>query len=368
MTSTRGDHPRIGADDIHLAAQLFQPARLTLARELRKLTKASLADRVGKTPSAVSQFESGRIRPDGSTVGAMALVLDVPLLFFTKDLHSGVMSVEQCHFRSLRSASQRDRRCLLARGTLLCDLADVLARYVDIPPERVLRIDREVRSKRGIEVLAKEVRDHWGLGSGPISNIVWLIENNGVLVSYIPSDCESVDAFSGSRQSAEQARPFIFLTDVKGATARSRFDAAHELGHLVMHVDAQPGNPELEQQANQFAGAFLMPRESFVREAPKRLNWPLIWELKRRWRTSARAILYRAHDLGVLSDASYRRGFVQLNQRHKGGEPFEPERERPVLLAGALDATCEEVDPGNIAAELGIRPRQLADLVPDWEH
>lgn len=355
--------PRLGPSDIHVAAQLFQPSRLTLARELRKLTKADLAARIGKTPSAISQFESGRLRPDGASVAQLALALDLPIAFFAIGSSAGPMSVEECHFRSLRSASQRDRRSLLARGTILCDLARILEPIVEMPPERVPRIDREVSSSEDIESVAERVRELWGLGLGPISNVVWLMEGNGIIVSKIPSDCVDVDAFSGWRQTADHVRPFVFLTDAKDAASRCRFDAAHELGHLVMHLDAQPGSPELERQANQFASAFLMPHATFGREAPTWLNWNLIWELKRRWRTSARAILFRSHALGRLSDASYRRGFVYLNQRFRDGEPHEPEHEQPLMLSRALDLAVSEATQATFAEQLGLRPHQLAALV-----
>lgn len=363
MSSRPGGYPGVGPTDINVVARLFEPARLTLVRELRKLTKAELASRIGKTPSAVSQFESGRIRPDGATVAALALALDVPVGFFTFGVPAGVMSVDECHFRSLRSASQRDRRSLLARGTLLCDLADQLEEYVEIPAERVPRIDKEVQTKGDIERVAEEVRRHWGLGLGPISNVVWLLEQNGIVVSYIPNDCAEADAFSGWRRTARHVRPFVFLTELKGAPCRSRFDAAHELGHLVMHVDAHPGSPDLEQQANQFASALLMPKETFGREAPRWLHWDLIWELKRRWRVSARAILYRAHDLGSLSDASYRRGFVYLNQHFPEGEPHEPEREHPLLLREALRVVKDDLDLPSLAERIGLRAHHLRELL-----
>src|SRR3954470_18353586 len=99
----------IGKSDIHTAARLFEPERLTLARELRGLTKQQLADKIGKTPSAVSQFESARARPDGQTVGRMVLALKVPASFFAKTSDGPSLSViplDICHFRSLRSASQ----------------------------------------------------------------------------------------------------------------------------------------------------------------------------------------------------------------------------------------------------------------------
>ena len=112
----------ISKGDIHSAARLFDPERLTIARELRGLTKHQLADKIGKTPSAVSQFESARARPDGQTVGRMVLALNVPASFFAKTVDSPRISaipIDVCHFRSLRSASQKDRRLLLAKSSLM---------------------------------------------------------------------------------------------------------------------------------------------------------------------------------------------------------------------------------------------------------
>lgn len=363
MKRIGGSAPGIGANDHHLAAQLFQPARLTLARELRGLTKAELAERVARTPSALSQFEAARTRPDGRTVGELALALGVPAGFFAMPLVGGIMSVEACHFRSLRSATQRDRRHLLATGTLLCEFAELLEEFAEIPGSQVPVIDQEVVDDADAESVADGVRKAWGLGIGPIPNVVWLLEGKGIIVSYMPNECAEVDAFSGWRLAGNHARPFVFLSEAKGGPARSRFTAAHELGHLVMHHEAQPGNPELERQANQFASAFLMPREAFTREAPRWLNWPLIWELKRRWRVSARAIVRRAFELEVLSEASYRRAFIHLNQTCGMNEPDEPPRESPVVLHRAMEVAEEELTREAVAEGIGLRAADLDRLL-----
>jgi hypothetical protein len=120
-------------------------------------------------------------------------------------------------------------------------------------------------------------------------------------VTFIPHDCEDMDAFSAWHAK----RPIVFLIDHKGSTSRLRFGAAHELGHLVMHADVVAGSPELERQANRFASAFLLPRETFLPECPRRLNWPHFYELKRRWKVSVAALVRRAYDLECISEASY---------------------------------------------------------------
>ncbi|AGP40300.1 helix-turn-helix domain-containing protein [Sorangium cellulosum] len=353
----------IGRNDIHTAARLFDAARLTLAREFRGFTKQELAERIGKTPSAVSQFESGRARPDGQTVGRLMLALGQPASFFAKPPDAppaSVIPLDFCHFRSLRSATQRSRRMLLAKGSLLCRLLAFLDQKVNLPEEQVTELATTCRDIESIEILAMTVRRKWGLGLGPIGNMVNLLERHGVVVVPIDEDCHEVDAFS----LWNGKRPCVFLVMEKGSPSRTRMDAAHELGHLVMHVDVAAGSPDLEKQATHFGSAFLMPRDAFYHEAPRRLNWDHIWELKRRWKTSAAAIVRRAYDLGLFSEATYRRAFVHLSQMgFRTGEPHEPPPERPVAVKKALEVIAQRWPLTRIADELGMNAADLYNLV-----
>jgi len=354
--------PPVGSADLHLAAHMFHPPRLTLARELRQLTKADLAEAIGKSAAAVSQFEgAGRTacKPDPKTLALIALALKVPVGFFARKYPERVLDVEQCHFRSLRSASQRDRRKLVAFGTICCDMLGVLEEYVDLPPEQVTGISRPVRSEEDIERLAAEVRRAWGLGLGPIENVVRLLERQGILVVRIPAGCREVDAFS----TWHEGRPLVFLVMDKGSTSRARFDAGHELGHLLMHADASPGNTELERQANRFSSAFLLPKDSFALEFPRYLDWAHLYELKRRWRTSVQAMLRRGYDLQLLSEASYRRAFMHMSRTgERTRERDEPAAEVPSLLRKAFDAASPDLNIEQLAARLGLASQELPEI------
>ncbi len=331
----------------HLAAQLFNPERLTLAREFRGLTKTALARKIDKTPSALTQFEMGQVRPDGSTLSALALALGFPVQFFAREGSRLVIPLDSCSFRSLRSASQRDRRRLLASGSMVRELVAFLEQYVDFPPDAVSPLSG--LADTDIESCAAEVRRQWGLGSGPIPNMVKLLESRGVIVAPIQANCASVDAFSFWFE----GRALVMLVLDKKSPSRSRFDAAHELGHLVLHNDASPGDPSAERQADRFAAAFLMPAETYGRECPTRLNWPCLLDLKRRWRVSLAALVRRGRDLGRLSDASYRRAFTFLNSTgQRREEPDEPPRESPLLVARALEVIHDEWPLEAISAEL----------------
>ena len=353
----------LGSSDLHLATHLFHPPRLTLARELRGLTKAELAERIGKSAAALSQFEGGvkaTCKPDPKTLGLLALALGVPVGFFARKTPDKPLSVDACHFRSLRSASQRARRKLLARGALLCDLLDGLEEHVNLPVEQVSRVARTVHTVDEIEEYAVQVRASWKLGLGPIGNVVTLLESRGVLVTHIPEDCEDVDAFS----TWHAGRPLVFLVMAKGSTSRSRFDACHELGHLTMHADVTAGSPELERQANRFASAFLLPKEPFLVECPRWLDWDHFYELKRRWKVSVAALVKRAYDLKKLSEASYRRAYVHLNKTgERLQERDEPPAEPPTLLVKALDAVGPEMTVEDVATQMGVGLGDLRGLL-----
>ena len=218
-------------------------------------------------------------------------------------------------------------------------------------------LSRAVHSPEDIEICANDVRRHWGLGLGPIPNLTKLLQSQGILVCPVPNTCREVDAFSAWYQ----ARPLIFLVAEHGA-ARTRFDGAHELGHLVMHADAAPGSQEIEREAHRFAGAFLVPRESFLAECPRWLNWAHFFELKVRWKMSVAALVRRAYDLGVLSDASFRRACIHL--RHEGqNEPFEPPAEPPDFLSKAVKLLEGDVSLEHLAAAQGLSAADVRSLV-----
>lgn len=349
--------------NIHSATHLFRPARLTLARELRTLSKSELADLIEKTPSAVSQFESGKVRPDSTTVLRLAFALGVPVGFFAFESRADFIAIEACHFRSLRSASQRARRKLLAVGTHLSDLVGLLEQYVELPRENVPAADEHPQAEEDVERCAMEVRRHWGLGLGPIPNVVRLLETRGVVVCPIEEGSKTVDAFSFWHVD----RPYVFLVMDKGSTSRTRFDACHELGHLVMHADVLPCDPTAERQANRFAAAFLLPAESFLRECPARLNWNHFYELKQRWRVSVAALIRRAADLGRISMATYRRAFIHLNRTgQRAAEQFEPTAETPELIAKAAEIATRQIPLDQLASDAGMPPttfRALMDLL-----
>ena len=92
----------------------------------------------------------------------------------------------------------------------------------------------------------------------------------------------------------------MFLNMQKTAE-RSRFDAAHELGHLVLHRHGGPSGREAEDQANQFAAEFLMPSADVMAVIPRISKLNQIVQAKTRWGVSVQALTYRLHRLDTTA-------------------------------------------------------------------
>lgn len=275
----------------------FQPGRLRLARELANVSQTFLKSATGLSAAAISQYESGATKPSEQVVERIGAALSTPAAFFYQpmtDTHEGF-------FRSLRRTSVADRRRARAFGQLIHDLAvgdtsGVLA-LVDIPQLPVpLEADRGLPAQA-----ARTVRKAWGLPAGPVDDVVGALEDHGIVVVRLPLDSGDVDAFSLPFND----RPVVVLGTDKNDRARSRFDAAHELGHLVMHGEHVWGVKEVEDQAHAFAAEFLMPAADIRRELPARADWPTLFNLKQRWQVSLAALLMRAKHLDVMDSSAY---------------------------------------------------------------
>ncbi|QKV78165.1 ImmA/IrrE family metallo-endopeptidase [Amycolatopsis sp. Hca4] len=330
------NNPQLDPGDI---AALFDRSRLRMARELRGLTQVQLAREAGSvTAASVSQFEKGHTRPATATLQRLAVALRVPLSFFAAPARPPAQEELAGFFRSLRSTSPRDRQQALAYVHLARELALELEKYVALPTLDLPRVplgEGPSLQATDIEQAATQVRRHWNIPDGPIPDVVRMLEINGMIVVRFKVSIEKVDAFCVNFPD----RPVVALGADKGLRDRSRFDAAHELGHLILHGNqSQIGDKVTEGQAHAFAAAFLMPASDIKHELPTKLDWPTLLQLKAKWHVSLAALLVRAKTLGVMSEHVYTQAWKALSAR--GWRKIEPgplgNPEVPVLLQRAL--------------------------------
>lgn len=318
------------------------------------MTKKGLAEAAEITVRSVSAYEAGSTVPTDETIARLAAALAFPPEFFDGD-EVDLLAADGASFRSLSSMTASQRDSALAAGALAVMLSEWVHERFELPPANV----PDLRGHEP-EAAAGALRTAWGLGERPIRNVVQLLEANGVRVFSLVQESADVDAFSVWRSDV----PFVFLNTMKSAE-RSRFDAAHELGHLVLHRHGAPQGREAEREADAFASAFLMPAGSVHARAPGFATLDALVKLKRVWNVSVAALAHRLHRLGLVSEWHYRTLCIQMSERgFRREEPDGIARETSQLLQKVFAALrAERITPGDVARELRITQRELDTLV-----
>jgi Zn-dependent peptidase ImmA (M78 family)/transcriptional regulator with XRE-family HTH domain len=349
---------------------LFDPRRLALARSAAGKTKSDLARDLDLSPASISQYEAGNTSPRAAVVAEMALVLGVHPRYFEQTTgRRQVSPASRSFFRSLRATRQWERDEADALSEHVYDVVFFIESRVTLPSPDVPSLPVRADASRGdVEQVAATLRQHWDVAAGrPIANVVRLMESRGVFVCRPPAVSTRVDAFSRWFD----ARPLVVLSDGKRDKARSRFDAAHELGHLVMHHEPEFSDRVQERQAHAFAAAILMPAAEVMEDLPNRPprggDWERLKEAQQRWGVSIAALLYRAKELGTLSDATFRRAMTRYNElrlgTHDGTALGTPESPRLLPEAVQTLMSHNHWTYDDFAAELRFTPRQLEAIL-----
>ncbi len=335
---------------------MFNHTRLSLARMRRRLTNKGLAEQACVAPLTITRLEKGENEPDEDTVAKLAAALDYPPeFFFGEDLD--VVPPDAVSFRSLSKMTAKERNAAISAGSLGLHLSHWVEDRFSLPENRLLDLSHETSP----DTAARSLRQHWSLGVKPIGHMIKLLEAHGVRVFSLSENTASVDAFSFWRDD----KAFIFLNNFKIAE-HSIFDAAHELGHLVMHRHA--GNKDAraaEREANAFASAFLMPRDDVRPRMPRLITVSTVLKAKARWRVSAMALAYRLHALHLLSDWQYKSTCIELGRRgYRTSEPGGIEHEKSAVWSKILSQLwSERVTKTEIASELCLPLDELEGLV-----
>jgi Zn-dependent peptidase ImmA (M78 family) len=353
----------------------FVGERLRAAREARGLTGASLAEMLGVSRAAIAQYENARQSPSPNVLRKISDHLNVPLHHFLCPMPRGASGV--IFYRSLSSATKAARRKAEQRYTWLREIVAYLRRYVrfpsvDIPASSIAEGRVSQISQREIEELASSTRRYWRISDGPIANTLLLLEKNGVVVARHELDSEKLDAFS--EWNPADGTPYIILNSQKACAVRSRFDVGHELAHLILHRNVSQGtfNTQatfslMEDQANRFSGAFLLPESSFTRDLHT-VSLDSLRALKAKWRVSVGVMIKRVGQLGLISEEAERR--LWLNYSRRGWRKREPldeqlEEEQPRYLRRCVELLLEKgvVSSEELPFQLALASSDVEQLV-----
>ncbi|MBL8510587.1 MAG: ImmA/IrrE family metallo-endopeptidase [Betaproteobacteria bacterium] len=319
--------------------QNFDGNNLRLARLANNLSLADIGDVVDKSKQFIQRLEAGRDMPTDDLAKKLANLLKVEVGFFCQSPgHS--LPDRAYHFRKLIGTKVADRQSAIAKGELFRRVVSLIDSRLKLPAFNFPEYD--ISTPLAAERAAEQCRAYWGLGIGPIANMIRVIENAGGVVTSFEETGRGIDALS-----IASARPIVVMNSNEVSACRARFGYAHEIGHFIGHEGQQTGDKGLEAEANRFAGAFLMPRSTFCKEFPKlrggtQINWLALAELKFRWGVSKAAMLYRARQLELITEDQYRRAIIgrlfAKGERNEEDEDRAIAHEQPELLLNAMRA------------------------------
>lgn len=299
-----------------------------------------LAKQLEISKQSLSLYANEENTPPFENVQKIANALHFPFEYFmTKDLCT--TSTDNTYFRSQASASKLTQNAQKMKLEYVAKVYEVLLNFVDFPEKNLPPISFDVTDNileaysdevaEQIEQIAKKLRNFWGLGMGPIENMQYILESNGIIVTGFSNVDGKIDAFSQRVNVQDKGSVFIIALALgEKPDVRLRFDMCHELGHILLHNwdDSNESLSKdefnaLEKQANMFASAFLLPKDSFGKDvAPYATNVEYYRTLRKKWGVSMQAMMYRAWQLGLITANQFQ--YMMRTVSAKGWRLHEP--------------------------------------------
>lgn len=327
----------------------FNGNKLKDARIYRGISTLELADKINVSKQAISQFENSKSMPSLNNLLELSKVLNFPTSYFF-EVNEKKLEVGNTYFRALVSANKKDRLSQINKTKKIALLYDFISEYLELPQLNL--IENSINNNLNIEEMALKLREKWNIGLNPINNIVNLMEKNGIIVSAFNTENDDIDAFSQLSYDTDKKYFCVVLGNNKYSATRRQFNAAHELGHILLHDWNNDDIEEIskdefrkkEEEANQFAAEFLLPKEPFLKDLLYEKNLDFYVELKRKWKVSISAMVMRAYQLKKLNANQYQYLMRQISQRGwRKKEPLDDviKLEQPTLFRKSIQIILE---------------------------
>ncbi|WP_395549310.1 MULTISPECIES: helix-turn-helix domain-containing protein [unclassified Lacrimispora] len=331
----------------------FNGARLKSARLYSGMTITEISNAIDISSQAISQYENGKIAPKTEVLLKLIGQLGFPREFFYEQDEEELI-VGDTYFRSPSSTLKKEKQAQIERVKLLIKIYLVINKYIKFPEYTQIDVENLDLANLEIELLADTVRKAWGLGDGPIWNIIDIMEKNGVLISSFNTH-NNIDAYS--QVEVEKKRnhsiPVVVLGADKENAYRRQFSAAHELGHILLDdlfdIDSMTKveYSNMENIMNRFAGSLLIPKDMLNEDLSRgrKTELKLFFDLKKKYRVSAAAIIVRANQIEAINVNQYQYLMKQLSFKgYRQVEPFDTETPvpQPRYLKHALNMIFEK--------------------------
>lgn len=344
----------------------FNGKRLKTARIYRGKTIDVLANETKINKKDIIAFEEEKYKPIPENELKLANVLEFPREYFLQKDNIKVI-VENTHIRPESPIPRVEEISYKEKLVMTHRLMNFLEGYIRFPE---MNLPSNLRGCYDIEELATKVRRHWGLGDGVIGNMVTLMEVNGIAICGINVDKKGAVSFTQKQSVDKNSRYLVSLgNDRKSATIRN-FDLAYELAYIV---SVEAGIPSKKFSKDEFACAFLLPKETFFEDLNNVNELEDYVDLKKKWIVPISAMILRAYQLGAIN---YKKYMYLMKEMEKKGwlikEPLDDniKSTNPALLRKSVEMLIDnkimnEVTLVDNLAKCGLNlyPKDIEELL-----
>lgn len=329
--------------------------RIKSARTLAGLSLRELSEKLEGLVSynAISKYEKALMMPDSKVLIQMANVMNVKPDYFFRPFTVEIGNIE---FRKRSKLPMKDVKSIKE------DVTDTISRYIELEQFLNLSSDFEspikgliISNGNDVENAVNILLEKWKIGFNALPNVIELLEDKEIKVIELDANLE----FDGLSGWANGKIPLIVINK-NFPTERKRLTALHELGHLLLSFEDGLEHKTIEKLCHRFAGAMLMPKETFLLELGdnrKRISLPELIAIKETYGISVQAIMARARNLDIISlerYTSFRIWVGQDDNRRKeiGLGSFIGKEQSTRFMQLLYRATSEEIISMSKAANL----------------
>lgn len=319
--------------------------KLKFFRELSGYSMKEVGEKIDVSPMMISYWENGKKSLTFDKLIKLSKIYDIDHRFLLNNLNIP-QNTEATFFRK-KSISTKKQTTMIEHKIRFLSILDSFIsneyslQYFMLKHWEVEKINKN-NSRDSIKSKTKMIREKFDLETGPISNMTLLAEKMGIRVIFFDFKTDKIDAITEKIDD----KFYIGINISNTTSVRTRFNIAHEIGHIFLHsnyeknfINNTSNHRMIEDEANYFAGELLMPSEGIALDM-SRVNMNYLIELKKHWKVSLQALIYRGNELGLITNqqALFLRQTIYRNNWSKN-EPFDDaiKLEKPTLLNSVIN-------------------------------
>lgn len=334
---------------------LINPERLKDIRIMRNKTVEDVAHYLDISKQAYYKYETGITNPNSDVIEKIVRYYDLPITYLSKTENYTINRNSPVFYRKTNNTRKKDVQYSKTLIKFASEIGEVLNKSKNQKKFHQLNYEESM----SIQEIAIKVRDDWGVRKGPIENITELLERNGIFIFQVARNKNDIYAYS----QIINEQPYIVINKSNISAVRHRYSLAHELGHIILHNNAEKVTEKLENEADQFAYAFLMPEEEFANTLlGDKLDYFV--QMKRLWKVPIATLIKRAEEIDLIDqDGIARLKNQYVLKRWIRKEPLDSmiEIEYPIRTKSIIKATVEDKEIcKNFLEEVRLPGREVA--------